>query len=133
MRIQRACAAAIRGLNPAPRTHFLWTARSLAKEFIHSQIRICSTCLRMWNGICNAYLRGATMRLTAFTDFGLRALMGLAGDPERVFTTEEIADEFAISRNHLTKVVRKLADAGFVATQRGSGGGFRLVSCFRNR
>jgi Rrf2 family transcriptional regulator, nitric oxide-sensitive transcriptional repressor len=127
MRIQRACAAAIRGLNPAPRTDFLWTARSLAKVFIHSQIRICSTCLRMWIGVCNAYLRGATMRLTAFTDFGLRALMRLAGDPECVFTTEEIADEFAVSRNHLTKVVRKLADAGFVATQRGSGGGFRLA------
>jgi Rrf2 family nitric oxide-sensitive transcriptional repressor len=67
------------------------------------------------------------MRLTAFTDFGLRALMRLAGDPERLFTTEEIANEFAISRNHLTKVVRELADAGFVATHRGSGGGFRLA------
>ena len=67
------------------------------------------------------------MRLTAFTDYGLRALMRLAGEPERLFTTEEIANELAISRNHLTKVVRELADAGFVATLRGSGGGFRLA------
>jgi Rrf2 family nitric oxide-sensitive transcriptional repressor len=67
------------------------------------------------------------MRLTAFTDYGLRALMRLAGEPERVFTTEEIAKEFAISRNHLTKVVRELADAGFVATHRGGRGGFRLA------
>ena len=67
------------------------------------------------------------MRLTAFTDYGLRALMRLASEPERLFTTDEIAQEFAISRNHLTKVVRELASAGFIATQRGSGGGFRLA------
>jgi Rrf2 family nitric oxide-sensitive transcriptional repressor len=67
------------------------------------------------------------MRLTQFTDFGLRALMRLAGDPQRSFTTGDIATEFAISRNHLTKVIRDLADAGFVQTQRGAGGGFRLA------
>ncbi len=67
------------------------------------------------------------MRLTSFTDFGLRALMRLAGHPDRVFTTDEMAREFGVSRNHLTKVVRELAAAGIVATQRGSGGGFRLA------
>lgn len=67
------------------------------------------------------------MRLTMFTDFGLRTLMRLAGDPDRSFTTDEIATEFAISRHHLTKVVRDLAGAGFVVTQRGVGGGFRLA------
>ncbi len=67
------------------------------------------------------------MRLTAFTDYGLRALMRLAGDPGRVFTTDEIAREFAISRNHLVKIVRELSDGGFVTTARGAGGGFRLA------
>jgi Rrf2 family nitric oxide-sensitive transcriptional repressor len=67
------------------------------------------------------------MRLTAFTDFGLRALMRLAGEPARSFSTNEIATEFGISRNHLTKVVRDLAEGGFVTTQRGAGGGFRLA------
>jgi Rrf2 family nitric oxide-sensitive transcriptional repressor len=67
------------------------------------------------------------MRLTAFTDFGLRALMRLAGEPVRSFSTNEIAAEFGISRNHLIKVVRDLAEGGFVTTQRGAGGGFRLA------
>ncbi|SLN26892.1 RrF2 family transcriptional regulator [Oceanibacterium hippocampi] len=67
------------------------------------------------------------MRLTAFTDFGLRALMRLAGEPGRLFTTDEIAREFGISRHHLTKVIRELGAAGIVVTQRGSGGGFRLA------
>jgi Rrf2 family nitric oxide-sensitive transcriptional repressor len=67
------------------------------------------------------------MRLTAFTDFALRALMRLAGEPTRSFATSEIATEFGISRNHLAKVVRDLADGGFISTQRGAGGGFSLA------
>src|SRR4051794_26332489 len=67
------------------------------------------------------------MRLTMFTDFGLRALMRLAGARDGAFSTAEIAGEFGISRNHLTKVVRDLAEGGFVTTQRGVGGGFRLA------
>jgi Rrf2 family nitric oxide-sensitive transcriptional repressor len=67
------------------------------------------------------------MRLTAFTDFGLRTLMRLAGAPDTSFTTEALAREFAVSRHHLTKVVQALARAGFVVTRRGSGGGLRLA------
>ena len=67
------------------------------------------------------------MRLTSYTDFGLRALMRLAGEPDRSFTTDEIAGEFEISRHHLIKVVRGLAEAGYVKTQRGAAGGFRLA------
>ncbi|MBI1220000.1 MAG: Rrf2 family transcriptional regulator [Rhodobacteraceae bacterium] len=67
------------------------------------------------------------MRLTSFTDFALRTLMRLAADPDRAFTTEEIAQTYGISRHHLTKVVRELAEGGFIHTQRGAGGGMRLA------
>lgn len=67
------------------------------------------------------------MRLTLFTDYGLRTLMRLAADPARTFTSDEIATAFAISRNHLVKIVRELAAAGFVRTQRGAAGGFVLA------
>jgi Rrf2 family transcriptional regulator, nitric oxide-sensitive transcriptional repressor len=67
------------------------------------------------------------VRLTVFTDFGLRALMRLAGEPDRSLSTSEIANEFGISRDHLLKVVRDLAEAGYVITQRGIGGGLRLA------
>lgn len=67
------------------------------------------------------------MRLTAFTDHGLRALMRLAGEPQRSFSSEEIAREFRLSRHHLIKIVAALAQAGIVSTQRGAGGGFRLA------
>jgi len=39
----------------------------------------------------------------------------------------KIAAEFGISRNHLAKVVRDLAEGGFISTQRGVGGGFTLA------
>ncbi len=66
------------------------------------------------------------MRLTSFTDFGLRALMRLASAPERAFSTAELAEEFALSRNHLAKIMAALAHAGIVTTRRGGGGGAML-------
>lgn len=67
------------------------------------------------------------MRLTQFTDFGLRALMILAGQPQRPFTTGEIAACLRVSRHHMVKIVRALARAGFIRTRRGKGGGFMLA------
>lgn len=70
---------------------------------------------------------GHTMRLTSFTDFGLRALMRMASAPDRAFSTAELAAEFALSRNHLTKIMAALAQAGIVTTRRGGGGGAMLA------
>lgn len=67
------------------------------------------------------------MRLTSFTDFGLRALMRMASDPDRAFSTADLADEFALSRHHLTKIMSTLAQAGIVTTRRGGGGGAVLA------
>lgn len=67
------------------------------------------------------------MRLTSFTDYGLRVLMRMAGEPERPFTTAELADEFRVSRNHLAKVTSALAGVGYLETRRGAGGGAMLA------
>tara|TARA_R110002110_G_scaffold147570_3_gene338143 strand:+ start:10134 stop:10592 length:459 start_codon:yes stop_codon:yes gene_type:complete len=67
------------------------------------------------------------MQLAAFTDYGLRVLMRLAGTPEDSVSTGEIAEEFAISHHHLAKVVRDLRRGGFLRTQRGRSGGLRLA------
>ncbi|HLS69453.1 MAG TPA: Rrf2 family transcriptional regulator [Kiloniellales bacterium] len=63
------------------------------------------------------------MRLTSFTDYGLRILMCMAGDPERLFTTEVLARELGLSRNHLLKVVRELARADILEARKGARGG----------
>lgn len=67
------------------------------------------------------------MRLTSFTDYGLRVLMRMAGAPDRAFTTAELADEFRVSRNHLAKVISALSAAGYLETRRGGGGGAMLA------
>lgn len=66
------------------------------------------------------------MRLTQYTDFSLRVLIYLGLHPDRRCTIQEIAEAYKISRNHLMKVVRQLAAAGFVKSTRGSGGGLTL-------
>lgn len=67
------------------------------------------------------------MRLTAFTDFGLRMLMRMAAEPNRAFSSAELAREFGLKRNHLAKIVQRLAQAGIVDTRRGTGGGATLA------
>ena len=63
------------------------------------------------------------MRLTSFTDYGLRMLMRMASDPNRAFSTADLAQEFNLSRNHLSKIMQRLSQAGIVQTKRGGGGG----------
>ncbi|MCJ9710841.1 Rrf2 family transcriptional regulator, partial [Bordetella hinzii] len=69
------------------------------------------------------------MQLTRFTDFGLRVLMYLTQCRERdkPVTIPEIAERFAISRNHLVKVVHFMSQQGWVAATRGKGGGLALA------
>ncbi|MFN3973397.1 MAG: RrF2 family transcriptional regulator [Gemmobacter sp.] len=67
------------------------------------------------------------MRLTSFTDYGLRMMMRMAGAPGRSFSTAELADEFGLSRNHLTKIMQRLGQGGIVTTRRGGGGGASLA------
>jgi Rrf2 family nitric oxide-sensitive transcriptional repressor len=67
------------------------------------------------------------VRLTSFTDYGLRVLMYLAAEPDRRATIGEIAKAFSISENHLMKVVHFLGKAGLLANVRGRGGGLALA------
>ena len=67
------------------------------------------------------------MRLTSFTDFGLRMLMRMAGDPSRAFSSAELAADLGLSRNHLAKIIQHLARAGLIDTRRGGGGGAMLA------
>lgn len=69
------------------------------------------------------------MRLTQWTDYTLRVLMYCAScqERERPVTITEIADEHAISRSHLTKIVHQLGAMRLLETTRGRGGGMRLL------
>lgn len=66
------------------------------------------------------------MQLTTYTDFGLRVLIYLACADDGA-TVAEIAEQYAISRNHLVKVVHRLSQLGYIQTERGRSGGIRLA------
>lgn len=67
------------------------------------------------------------MRLTMYTDFSLRVLLYIGiKEKDELSTVQEISDAYAISRNHLTKVVHELGKHGLIETVRGRGGGIRL-------
>jgi Rrf2 family nitric oxide-sensitive transcriptional repressor len=66
------------------------------------------------------------MQLSLHTDYALRILLML-GTTGRQSTIDEIASHYAISRNHLAKVVQALQAEGMVETMRGRTGGLRLA------
>jgi len=68
------------------------------------------------------------MRLTRFSDIGLRVLMYLVrSDREQPpITVAEIATQFDVPKNHLVKVVGLLAKCGWLTATRGRTGGLKL-------
>lgn len=68
------------------------------------------------------------MRVTQFSDIGLRVLIYLAkADEDRApATISEIAMQFDIPNNHLVKVVGHMARIGWIQATRGRNGGIKL-------
>lgn len=68
------------------------------------------------------------MKLTRFTDLGLRILMYLAvyRNESKLATVQDIANRVGWSHHHIVKVVNWLARSGYIASMRGRTGGLRL-------
>ena len=66
------------------------------------------------------------MNLKLHTDYGLRVLIFLARVDRRA-TVDEMATQYDISREHLTKVSRSLVRCGWIKATRGRGGGVSLA------
>ncbi len=67
------------------------------------------------------------MKLTKQTDFALRTLMYLSQDNiTGLVSAREISASYDIPLNHLTKIVNKLSQLGYIKTYRGRNGGIKL-------
>ncbi len=60
-------------------------------------------------------------------EYALRAVVWMAQEQARVWTTRELATGTRTPADYLSKVLRMLAHGGVVEAQRGVGGGFRLA------
>jgi len=67
------------------------------------------------------------LKLTKKSDYGLIALRHLAADPRKqTATAKEIADAYHIPPPLLAKVLQKLTKDGFLRSEQGAAGGYRL-------
>jgi len=67
------------------------------------------------------------MKLTQYSDLGLRLMMYLAMREGKSVTIQEASDRFAISKNHLVKISHQLTKQGLIVSTRGRNGGVSLA------
>ncbi len=68
------------------------------------------------------------MEISQFTDYSLRVLIRAAvNESDELITSRQVAEEYGLSFNHITKVTHNLALNGYLKTVRGRGGGFSLA------
>lgn len=66
------------------------------------------------------------IKISDAATMALHSMVLLAREPEKMLTTQEMAEEIRVSANHLAKVLQRLNKDGLVAATRGPHGGFTL-------
>jgi len=66
------------------------------------------------------------MQLNHFVDYSFRTLIYVAVNEGKRSTLTQVSDQFSISKEHLRKVVHRLAQLGYLETYKGKHGGFEL-------
>jgi Rrf2 family protein len=71
------------------------------------------------------------MKLQKASRYALFAVLHLASEPGKQFSTAEIAESYDVSIHHLAKVMRTLVRSGLIESVRGVGGGYRFSGNLR--
>lgn len=66
------------------------------------------------------------MQISKFSEYSFRTLMYLYKKEENLVIVEELAKDLAISKDHLKKVVNRLANYGYIKSTKGRHGGLKL-------
>lgn len=67
------------------------------------------------------------MKLTSYTNFAMRSLQLAALKAPDLIRVDDVVRVHGLARPHVVKIVHELGQAGYIVTQRGRGGGFRLA------
>ena len=68
-----------------------------------------------------------TMHPDKFSDYALRILIALSVSKDGRVSASSIAHRYGLSRHHVAKVASELVRGGYIASDRGRGGGLRLA------
>ncbi len=71
------------------------------------------------------------MKLQKASRYALYAVLHLASEPGKQFSTADIAERYGVSIHHLAKVMRTLVRSGLIDSVRGVGGGYRFTGNLR--
>lgn len=66
------------------------------------------------------------MQITRETDYAMRCVLYLTGQPHKIVMVEEISREMATPKSFIAKILQKLVRGGIVKSFRGVKGGFQL-------
>ncbi len=66
------------------------------------------------------------MQISKFTDYSFRTLIYLAKNTDETCIIDDIALDLNISKDHLKKVVNKLAKSNYIISTKGRNGGLKL-------
>ncbi|MFA8444108.1 Rrf2 family transcriptional regulator [Yoonia sp.] len=67
------------------------------------------------------------MKLTSYSNYALRSLQLAALRAPDLIRVDDVVRVHGLARPHIVKIVHQLGRAGYLETQRGRGGGFRLA------
>jgi len=67
------------------------------------------------------------MKLTSYTNYAMRSLQLAALKAPDLIRVDDVVRVHGLARPHIVKIVHELGLAGYIETQRGRGGGFRLA------
>jgi Rrf2 family protein len=66
------------------------------------------------------------LKISDAASIGIHTMYVLANNPDKLFSTKEIATTLGVSENHLSKILQRLTKVGIVKSIRGPRGGFLL-------
>jgi len=70
---------------------------------------------------------GGTIKLTSYTNFAIRPLQLAALKAPDLIRVDDVVKVHGLARPHIVKIVHEMGQSGYIITQRGRGGGFRLA------
>ena len=73
------------------------------------------------------------LSISEAASLAIHTMAFMASEPQKTFSTFEMATLLSASPHHLSKVLQRLKKMGFITSSRGPKGGFQIAAKWKNR